>query len=407
MKKFNLSFKLALISQVISLLGGNVLRVTLLLFILDFTMSAEVQGLATAISAMPFVLFAIPGGIIADRMNRKKSIVALDAAKAAISAGLLIIFLNGAYTVPILITFITVFAVLVTLFGPILTSAIPTIVDEGVLVEANGMIQIINGASMLLAFPIAGFLYATIGVSNIIILCGISFLISTIIDLFIEIPFRKPKYKAGVGQDVKESFRYMTKENPLLLKVAVMFAILSLLFVPIFGVAFPYIIRIEFGASDIMFGIAQGFAALGMLAGSLLSGKVKKWLKVEYFSSWILGMSILCLFLGFAVYSPLFFGSTFVPFWLFNVGMLLIMVIVAFGNIIVMANVQEQAPAHLLGKVVALVLLIANITPPIGNYLFGWAMETLAERVFILFIVVAATTFITALIGKKMFQNMK
>ncbi|MCL2560680.1 MAG: MFS transporter [Turicibacter sp.] len=408
MKKFNLSFKLALISQIISMFGGNILRFSLLLFILDLTMSAEALGLATAISGIPIVIFAIPGGIIADRMNKKRCIVALDAAKTIISAGLLSIFLSNTYSLPILITFITLFAILVTLFSPIMTSAIPRIVSDELLVEANGLIQSINAVSQLLGFVLGGFLYATLGVTNIILLCGVFFLISTIIDLFIQIPYTKLEETTGilksVGDDVKKSFHYMTKENPFLLRIALTYAILAGLFVPIFVVGLPYIVRVQLGASETMFGFAQGFTALGMLVGGLLAGRIKKLLVVQNFFKWVLLLSALCLILALAVYGPLFSGSTIVPFWLFNIGLLLIMVIVAFGDIIVMSNVQGKAPEHLLGKVIALVIVIANFSVPIGQYLFGLIMEALASY-SLLFIAISLITFLVGLLSKKMFAN--
>ena len=81
MKKFDVNFKLVLVSQIISLIGGNVLRFALLLFILDMSGSAGTFGLVMAVSQIPVFLFAIPGGIIADRMDKKKLIVFLTALK--------------------------------------------------------------------------------------------------------------------------------------------------------------------------------------------------------------------------------------------------------------------------------------------------------------------------------------
>jgi len=403
MKKFNLSFKLALISQVISLLGGSVLQFTILLFIREST-SPATHGLATAISAIPFILFAIPGGVIADRKNKKNCIVSLDFAKTVISVGLLIIFLTDTYSIPLLIAFITLFMALVTLFNPILTSSVPTIVDEDALVEANGIIQSVNAVSHILGVVVAGILFATIGIATVIILCGVLFLISTIIDLFIKIPFKKPEGKTNVSQELKISFQYMAKENPKILKITLIFAALSLLYIPIFTVAFINIARDYFNVGEDVFGLAQGFTALGMIIGGLVAGKIKHWLTVQHFSKWIVLMSMLCLILAIAV-SPALAGSVFISFGLFNVGLLLIMVVVTFGNVLVMATVQEKAPAHLLGKVISLVILTANSVTPIGQAIFGRLIEVLFGNLSILFIVVAIMTVGIALITGDMFRK--
>jgi len=409
MKKFGINFKLVLISQTISLIGGNILRFALLLFILDLTQSAGIFGTVTAVSQIPVMLFAIPGGIIADRMNKKKLIVCFDGIKTVICAGLLAIILTNTYSVMNLTVVIAIFMAIVTLFGPILTSATPSIVEQDVLVEANGAIQAINAMSELLSFVVGGILVATIGITNIIILASIAFLISTVIDLFIKIPHIKQKTEFNVIKtatlDLKDSLRYAVKENPVIIKSAMLFAAISLLFLPILTVALPYIVRIEFGASDAMFGISQAVVTFGVLLGGVLSGKVKKWLNVKYFSKLILIMSALCLVLAIAVYATLFSNAMAIPFWLFNIGLMLIMVVLTFGNITVMALVQEQVPASYLGKISALIITVANFAAPVGQYVFGLLMELLADGMSILFVTIALLTIGISMVANKMFKT--
>lgn len=405
MKKFSLSFKLAVVSQIISLLGGSVLQFTILLFIRELT-SPTIHGLAVAISAIPLILFTIPGGIVADRKNKKKCIVALDFTKTLISIGILVIFLNGTYSIPLLIGAITFFMALITLFNPILTSSIPTIVDEGILVEANGIILSISAISHILGVVLAGILFTTVGISTVIILCGVLFLTSTIIDLFIKIPYKKSSDQTNVSQELKASFRYVAKENPETLKITLTFACLSLLYLPIFTVAFPNIALGYFGVGETVFGFAQAFTALGMIIGGLASGKIKKWLTVGHFFKWILLMGAFCLILAFSV-SPVLTGSALLSFWIFNIGLLLIMVVVTFGDVLVRTTVQEKAPAHLLGKVISLVILTSNLVTPIGQSGFGWLIDVLAENLHILFIVITTITVGVGLITRDIFGKTK
>ena len=409
MKKFGINFKLVLISQIISLIGGNILRFALLLFILDLTQSAGIFGLVTAASQIPIFLFAIPGGIIADRMNKKKLIVFFDGIKTVICACLLAIFLTGTYSVINLTIVIAIFMAIVTLFLPILTAATPVIVDQDVLVEANGAIQAINAVSELLSFVLGGILVATIGIINIIILAGVAFLISTVIDLFIKISHKKQNVEFGIiktaALDMKDSLHYAAKENPFIIKSSMIFAVMSLLFLPIFTVALPYIVRIEFGVSDTMFGISQAIPALGMLLGGVLSGKVKKWLNIKHFSKLILIMALLCFMLAVALYTPLFGEAIALPFWLFNITLMIIMVFVMFGNITVMALVQEQVPANYLGKIIALVVTISNFATPVGQYVFGLLMELFADGMSVLFITIAILTFGVSTVAKIGFKS--
>jgi len=408
MKKFGINFKLALTSQIISLIGGNILRFALLLFILDLTQSAVIFGIVTAVSQIPVMLFAIPGGIIADRMNKKKLIVFLDGIKTVICAVLLVIFLTGTYSVTNLTVIIVIFMAIVTLFAPILIAATPSIVDQEALVEANGAIQAINAMSELLSFVLGGILVATIGINNIIILAGIAFSASTVIDLFIKIPYVKQKVEFGIIKtatlDLKDSFCYAVKENPTIIKLSMLSAVLAMLFLPILTVALPYIARIEFGASDTMFGISQAIAAFGMLLGGMLSGKFKKWLNIQHFSKLILMMAALCIVLAISIYTSRFGGEITIPFWLFNIGLMLIMVVITFANIIVMALVQEQVPANYLGKIVALVITVANFVLPAGQYVFGLLMEYFTDGIYVLFIAISILTIGVSMGARKMFK---
>lgn len=409
MKKFGINFKLVLTSQIISVIGGNTLRFALLLFILDLSQSAGTFGLVTAVSQIPVVLFAIPGGIIADRMNKKKLIVFFDGIKTVICIGLLALFLTGTYSVMNLAVVIAIFVTIVTLFSPILMTAMPTIVDQDVLVEANGAIQSVNAMSELFSFVLGGILVATIGINNIIILAGIAFLISTVIDLFIKIPHVKQEAEFGViktaSLDMKNSLTFAVKEKPVIIKSALLFALISFLFLPIITVGLPYIARIEFGVNDTMFGISQAIPALGMLLGGVLSGKFKKLLDVKHFSKLVLIMAGLCLALAVTVYGPLFGGAMALPFWLFNVALMLIQVVIMFGNITVISFVQTQVPGNYLGKVLALIVTVASFATPVGQFLFGSLMELFAGRTSILFVVIAALVVGIAVIAKRMFAT--
>lgn len=408
MKRFELNFRLVLISQIISLIGGNILRFALLLFILDLTQSAATFGLVTAVSQFAIMLFSIPGGIIADRLNKKKLIIFFDGIKTIICAILLAIFLTNTYSVMNLTLLIVIFTAIKTLFGPVLTAATPSIVNQDILVEANGAMQSIQAMSQFLSFTLGGILFATIGMTNIIILAGVAFLTSTIIDFFIKIKHVSKHTQFGIIKtatfDLKESLRYATKENTFIFKLALLSSVLSLLFLPILTVALPYIMRVEFEASDAMFGVSQAVSACGIFLGGVLSGKFKKWLDIKYLSHLILVMALLCLVLAIAVYTPLF-SVMLIPFWLFNSGLMLIMICITFTNITLSSLIQREVPIQHLGKISALFITIANLTTPVGQYAFGLSMELFTEGLATLFIALAVLTIGLAVVVKKCFKQ--
>jgi MFS family permease len=407
MKTFDTNFKLVLISQTISLFGINILRFALLLFILDLTRSAAIFGAVTAITQIPLVVFPMVGGIMADRLNKKKMVVVLDFMKAVMCFILLFVFLTGTYTLTILTTFIFIIMITVTIFTPLLTAATPSIVRDEVLVDANGAIQGINAISDLLGFVLGGILVATIGVVNIILFSGIFFIISTVIDLFIKIPFIKQKKIKGQGlwkmitDDIKVSFLYLKNENPVLLKLSLIVAILAAVMMPLLTVAMPYIVRIGFGASETMLGVSQGTAMTGMLLGGLLAGKLKKVLILKHFHKWVIFSALLVLPLAISVYHPLFPGSYLLPFWIFTLGFMIIMTVVCLINILLMTLAQEKTPTNLLGKVIAFIMMVTSLLTPVGQYVYGTIAQALFSRQHLLFVGVGVIVLVMGLISKK------
>ena len=408
MKNFTTNFKLVLISQIISLIGGNVLRFALILFILDMSNSAGAFGTVMAVSQIPLLIFSIPGGIIADRLNKKKLIVLLDGVKTVICGFLLFIFISQTYSIANLTLVITLFMTLVTLFAPILTAATPEIVDEKSLTAANGAIQSINAMSELLSFVLGGVLIATIGIVNIIILATILFAISTALNLFIKIPFTKQNTQTGiiktVTNDLKEATTYATKINPFIIKLSLYIAVFAFILNPIVGVALPYIVRVTFEASDFMFATSQALSALGMLIGGVIAGKLVHFLRFTNFHKLTALVAVITLLLAVAVHLPLFPNLTG-PFWLFNLAIMGIMIFVTFGNIICFSYIQEHVPTKYLGKTVALLITILSLAGPISQIAFGHLMSRTAHILPILFILIAILLLILARAAYHLFSK--
>ena len=410
MKKYDFNFRLVLASQIISIIGVNMLNFALALFILNLTQSAGTFGVIMAMSTIPVFVLSLPAGIMADRLNKKKMIVVLDAAKAVLGGILILIFLTNGYSVVNLAALILLLAVSETLFRPVLTSATPTLVKADVLVEANGTMQGINAMADLFSVVLGGLLFTTIGISWIIISCTILFMISTIIDLFIKIPFSPPeKTNASVlivvKADLKEGFHYITKENPLFLKIPLVGAVVTFFLVPIISVAAPYIIRIEFAASEGLFGLSQAMFGVGMLLGSMLIGKVKPWLRIDYFFKWLLAISGVCLMLVGSLYVFQLTGLFHLSFWLFNIGIMLMAVIITFISVTSMSRIQGEAPSHLLGKIFGILMTINQFTPPIGQLVVGQVLEIFSDYKPLLFIGIATIFILISVITKKVFPK--
>ena len=78
-KLFNRNFTLLLLGQVCSLIGNYTLKFALSMYVLERTGSAAIFAGLLAVATVPQVLLAPIGGLLADRLNRRNMMVALDA----------------------------------------------------------------------------------------------------------------------------------------------------------------------------------------------------------------------------------------------------------------------------------------------------------------------------------------
>ena len=77
-KLFRRDFTLVAIGQIISLFGNAILRFALPLYLLRQTGSAALFGLVSACSFLPMIALFFLGGVLADRVNKRNIMVALD-----------------------------------------------------------------------------------------------------------------------------------------------------------------------------------------------------------------------------------------------------------------------------------------------------------------------------------------
>ena len=85
---FSRDMTILVLGQVISLFGNAIVRFALPLYLLRETNSPSLFGVVTACSFLPMVVFSFLGGGIADRVNKRNIMVALDFATSLLMVGL-------------------------------------------------------------------------------------------------------------------------------------------------------------------------------------------------------------------------------------------------------------------------------------------------------------------------------
>lgn len=382
----NKNFIIIVIGQIISLFGNAIQRFSMSLYLLEFTGSTAVFARILAISTIPYIIFAPIAGRLSDNINRKKIMVYLDLICSAVIGVYAFILLKGHDHELIVGTVMFILSICATLYGPAVTSSIPQIVEEEKLTSANGVINQV-GSIVNLAGPIlAGLVYGLLGIKAIVIINAVSFLVSAIMEMFLDIPdvikenmentdnekVISMKFVKQSCVDMKESFIYLKNEKKVILGIIASYALCNIFLVPILSIVAPYFINVFLGLPSEVFGIVEAVCVLGMiLGGFIISVKPNMFSikKVHYtYLPMIVGVMIIAT-LGFLKLNPYVLASTFA------FGGLAIMLSVALSNVLTLTFIQKQIPDNMLGRVSAFSTAIATISVAPGQLLFGQVID--------------------------------
>ena len=191
------NFNLMVSGQIISILGSALLRFALSLYVLDTTGSESLFATLFAISNIPLLLAPL-GGAIADRFNRRNLMVIFDFTSSAIVLSLIILMSVGSISVSTAGTSMVLLSIVSALYTPAVTASIPLLVEEQKLEGANGLVQAVQALSAVAAPVLGGILYGLMGLKTVVAVSCISFFLSAVMELFIQIPFVKRQWTGPV-----------------------------------------------------------------------------------------------------------------------------------------------------------------------------------------------------------------
>lgn len=374
----NKNFIIMVIGQIISLFGNAIQRFCMSLYILDLTGSAAVFARILAISTIPYVLFAPIAGLLADTVNRKKIMVYLDFVSSALMVVYSIILISGRDTTIIVAGVMFMLSIIYTLYSPAVTASIPQIVEKERLASANGIVQQIGYIVNLGGPIVAGVLYSFFGIKMIVILNTVSFFISAILELFLDIPdlevkekFKNPLLKSII--EMKKSFIYLKEKKKIVLGIIVSYGLTNIFIVPILSIVTPYFINIKLNMPSSIYGFIEGIFVLGMIIGGMIITFKPKLFNMKKLHNTMYPMIIAIAIMGIATY--LNTDNKFVVLGLYSLGGLGIMLSLALSNILSLTYIQEEVKEDMLGKVSAFSTAVATISITPGQIIYGQLIE--------------------------------
>jgi len=401
------NFNLVVLGQIISVFGAALLRFALSLHVLEVTGSELMFASLVALSNIPLLLAPL-GGAIADRFNRRDLMVIFDFSSSTIIFSFLLLLPVMRDSVVLIGIVMVLLHIISAFYTPAVTASIPLLVDDKKLVGANGIVQAVQALSGVAAPVLGGVLFNILGVQRLVIFSCVAFFLSAVMEIFIKIPFKKRELYGhivpAVIRDMKEGFIYAFKRS-FILKSMILAALINLILTPLIIVGAPIIFYKTMQSSNSIYGIGMGTINFAAILGALTVGIFARRIKMNTLYRLILAVAILLLPMALSV-MPLMLGlGLYPPFMLFMLCVVPIAMILTITSIFVVTAVQKKTSNEYLGKVMAIIMAVAQCTSPIGQFTYGILFREFSRTVYVPILLVSAVMFALTVISKRMLKD--
>jgi MFS transporter, DHA3 family, macrolide efflux protein len=219
--------------------------------------AAMVQAGYLALSGIVLVLLVPFGGVLADKLNKVRTMYITDYIRGLtiILAGLLLL-IDMTTTVKIVLLFVMnlILCINAAFFTPASSSLLRFIVSDEELQSGASLLQGAHNIQAIIGLILGGILYSTLGIVWIFIINGAGYILSAVSEMFIRYDHQQhtnsdPLTMKAVFADIKDGISYLFKEKAIL---GIMFMALALNFFlsPVFSNAMPYFINFKLSLEE-------------------------------------------------------------------------------------------------------------------------------------------------------------
>ncbi|MGM9550391.1 MAG: MFS transporter [Faecousia sp.] len=362
-KLWNKDTILMLQGHAVSALGDILYSVAIGYWVYEKTGSSALMGIMSSIS-MFMTMFVMPfSGSIIDKCSRKAIICGMDALRGAIMLVLGVLAFADSLSVPVVLLAAFLASACSVFFNPAVSTLMLDIIPHDDMVRGQSMFSGVNSFLNLVGKALSGALVAFLGVPLIILLNGVSYLISAFTELFITVPKTVHQGEKitlrGILRDFQVAAREIFKNRYLKLFIPSAL-ILNLLAAGPMTLMLPFVL--EKGFTVDMYGYLMSVETAASLLCVCLLGIVKLKPKTRYF-----GMSI-----GF-IGSILFYILAYLTK---NYGVMCVMLFLggfanSLGNSIFNASLMLALPEENRGAILGFVSSFSTGGCALSAVIFG------------------------------------
>jgi DHA3 family tetracycline resistance protein-like MFS transporter len=355
----------------------------------------RISNVPTAMSAvglawtLPLVLFVLLGGVVTDRFDRRKVMIASDAIRGTAVATMSILSLTGTIRLWHVFVLVAVYGSGEAFFGPALGAIVPQVVPEDRLVEANSLDSMMDPLCFRLLGPaLGGLLVATVGSGAAFAVDAGTFVISALAVSLMRPLVQHARERITVRssiEELKEGFRFVRAHAWLWGTLLSATAALLCFWGPL-EVLLPFIVKNEMNGSAGDYGLVLATGGVGAVIASITVGSrglPRRFITFMYLA-WAIGIGSVA---GYGLVDEL---------WQLHVISFFEGACVAAGLIVWKTTLHRMVPQALMGRVTSLDWFMSIGLVPLSFGITGPIAEAIGARTTMVFAGIFAATVTTA-----------
>lgn len=328
---------------------------------------AAAVGIVMALQLGPQLLLVPWSGLIADRFDRRRTLMVTQASMAILGLWLGILVLMGVAQLWQVYVFVLLLGIVSAVDAPVRQTFVSELVVESNLSNAVALNSASFNSARMIGPAVAGVLVAVVGAGWVFIINAVTFGAVLLSLKFIRVNSLRRSSRAPRGRgQLLEGFRYVRGRPDILMIMLMVFIIGT------FGLNFAIftatMASVEFGQGSTAFGLLSSILAVGSVAGALLSARRERpRIRLTVFAA--LAFGVAC-----AV-------AAVMPSYL-TFALALILVGLAAQTLMTTANatLQTTTAPEMRGRVMALYMAVFMGGTPIGAPFVGWVANEFGPR---------------------------
>jgi MFS-type transporter involved in bile tolerance (Atg22 family) len=372
--RHNHNFHRLWFGQAVSLFGDQIFDTTVVLWVGIVIAGGRPWGpLAVGgtlfASSLPIILLGLVGGVYADRWDRRRTMLAMDAIRAVLLAGLTVFAITGTALHPgvqlaVVYAVVALASTAAQFFNPARFGLMGTAVADADRERASALAQGTASVAAIAGPPLAAPLMVAAGVQWALLVTAVSFVVSFVAVATVRVAPVTPGPIVSLRSDLTAGLRFFAGHRQLRMVLTTLIVVAA--GAGSLGALNAFFVTGNLHAPAELFGVLGMAMGLGSVAGAALAATLARRLRATR----VYAFGLILTGVGVVAYARM------TSLWPALVAVFLIGVPLAAANSMIGPLVLRATPSHLVGRVIAVLQPAAQLAVLLSVLLVTWLAST-------------------------------